>query len=269
MTDERQSDEDDLKKRLQWFSFLLRYEMPLESAVERWKTLWPLLTSWLEVTEQGSPDYRQHVHPLIEFAMVSRDIRQLAQLREIVLMQPKLDAGLLEWHRCAGILACCFSSIDEAKSHVNGLLEIATSHSDRQRRENASAAAFDLISVLSAIASLDIVDPLSQTLLPIRRDLYGDEADETIAIRELLADSLRARLKYAEAESEYRQIVGWRERVSGREHSKTLAALASLAGILSAQTKYAESEEVYRRVIESRKESSAPKIPPRCYIERF
>jgi len=54
--------------------------------------------------------------------------------------------------------------------------------------------------------------------------------------------------KFAEAESEYRQVVQIEEKVLGAEHPNTVTSRTNLALTLASRGAYAEAEKEYREV---------------------
>jgi tetratricopeptide (TPR) repeat protein len=77
--------------------------------------------------------------------------------------------------------------------------------------------------------------------------VLGKEHPVTLMSMNNLAESLRQKGKYAEAEAMHRQTLQLRETVLGKEHPVTLMSMNNLAESLRQQGKYAEAEVMHRQ----------------------
>ena len=117
------------------------------------------------------------------------------------------------------------------------------------------------IRVLNLRASRNkLIDSLDETIREGMQESRNEEW-EFLQTRLNLADALHDQGRYAEAESELRDIIAIQERVLGPEHPDTLSSRNNLANALSSQGKYAEAEAEHRAVLAIRERVLGPEHP--------
>ena len=82
----------------------------------------------------------------------------------------------------------------------------------------------------------------------MKEKVDGPENPDTLGTRNNLANTLSHQGKYAEAETEYREVLKLDEKVLGAEHPETLLTWNGLGNVLDVEGRYAEAEKEDRAV---------------------
>ena len=89
----------------------------------------------------------------------------------------------------------------------------------------------------------------------------GPEHPDTLLTRSDLAEAFYHQRKYTEAETEFREVLGLREKVLGTEHPDVLRACFSLALCLRAENKLQEASAFAQRAATGAKKGLGPDHP--------
>ena len=100
-----------------------------------------------------------------------------------------------------------------------------------------------------ALGLHDDAEPHLQAAYAVRTELLGADNRETLRSARALASLLRAKGRFAAAETLLRQTAETQTRVLGEEHADTLATMTELALSLWGPERYAEAEAIHRKVL--------------------
>jgi non-specific serine/threonine protein kinase/serine/threonine-protein kinase len=138
---------------------------------------------------------------------------------------------------------------------VREILDTATERIPRQFANQPETEAAVRNTIGFTYLSLGLND-LAEQHLAVARELFtralGSEHPDTLTSMEYMAELLRARGKYAEAEKLHRQTLQARQRVLGPEHSDTIRSMNGLANALFYQGKYAEATRLHAETLQIR-----------------
>ncbi|KAJ5888167.1 FabD/lysophospholipase-like protein [Penicillium taxi] len=84
---------------------------------------------------------------------------------------------------------------------------------------------------------------------------------EKVNLAENCGDCLRYDGRYREAETMFRIVLEYRERVLGPEHPDTLTSVSNLGSVLDSQGRYEEAEAMHQRALEGREKVLGPEHP--------
>ncbi|KAJ5090363.1 FabD/lysophospholipase-like protein [Penicillium argentinense] len=84
---------------------------------------------------------------------------------------------------------------------------------------------------------------------------------EDVNLAEKCGDCLKYDGRYCEAETMYRIVFEYRQRVLGPEHPDTLTCVSHLGSVLSRQGKYKEAEDMHGRALQGREKVLGPEHP--------
>jgi tetratricopeptide (TPR) repeat protein len=87
----------------------------------------------------------------------------------------------------------------------------------------------------------------------IRARVLGEEHQDTLCARSILAGVLISRFRHEEAETLARQTAETQRRVLGAEHPDTLTTMNRLGVALSNRNKLAEAEQIHRQTLETQR----------------
>jgi tetratricopeptide (TPR) repeat protein len=96
---------------------------------------------------------------------------------------------------------------------------------------------------------LDESERMSVVSMEIRREVLGEESEETLDSMKMVGLAKELGGKQEETEVMIRQILAWKEKVLGREHPETLLNMAHLASVLNRQGKYKEAEVMNQQTL--------------------
>jgi tetratricopeptide (TPR) repeat protein len=95
-------------------------------------------------------------------------------------------------------------------------------------------------------------EQMSVVSTQVRREVLGEESEETLSSMELVALAMELSGKYEEAEAMHKQTMALRAKVLGREHPSTMTSMNNLAQVLNSQGKYEEAEMIHSKTLELR-----------------
>jgi tetratricopeptide (TPR) repeat protein len=84
---------------------------------------------------------------------------------------------------------------------------------------------------------------------------------EEVNLAQRCGDCLNYDGRYRKAETIYRIVLRYRERVLGPEHSHTLTSVSNLDSVLDSQGKYKEVKAMHRRELRDREKVLGPEHP--------
>jgi serine/threonine-protein kinase len=106
------------------------------------------------------------------------------------------------------------------------------------------------------LGRFDDAEVLLRAALAVRRELHvgGDDPDVATSMNDL-ANLLRRRAAYAEAEGMYREALAMRQRLYGAEHPEVAAILHNLGAVRDRQSDYNQAETYYRQALTMRRKT--------------
>ena len=90
---------------------------------------------------------------------------------------------------------------------------------------------------------------MSATSMEVRREVLGDENEETLSSMDMVGLARSLGGKYKEAEAMHREALVLLKKVNGPQHPDTLTSMNNLAGVLDRQGKYEEAEAMHRQTL--------------------
>ena len=130
---------------------------------------------------------------------------------------------------------------------VNHVQELAN---HCQQRDIASTEAADVFHVMGDYllerGEYALADPLLRKALDLRRNLLGDEHEDTAASLDRAARTHELQGRYGEAEPLYQDALAMRKRLLGDEHPSVAQSLNNLAVLYYNQGRYGEAEPLYQ-----------------------
>jgi tetratricopeptide (TPR) repeat protein len=157
----------------------------------------------------------------------------------------------------SGFLAGLFQSADPIagngpRTTVREVLDSGAARIDRDLEDQPELRA-ELLRVMAAsYFNLDLpaeARRLLERALTIHPQAVNDGVPHELSVRYLLAKVLQEQGEYRAAESLYREVLDWRQRMLPAGHGLIAQSLRGLATVVSAQGRYAEAEALARKAL--------------------
>lgn len=231
------------------------------AAEMQWQSLWPALEKARQTSRLTPGHLRRYVFPLLEAALAQGNLVRARQVRAAAEGLCPGPADLVRWHELLARLAVGEGGFDAAEQHARHLLVLTEESHERSVQTAAVGALISVGNLLGRFGHAEVAEWLFRQIVVRATALWGPENPATLKSRNNLANTLSGQGKHAEAEREYRAVLGINERVLGAEHPNSLTSRNNFASALWSQGTVEEAEREYRTVLGIRERVQGPEHP--------